>query len=1271
VVAVKKSKSLGSPGPGVPRNPTEDLLAQAERHFGAGRLAEAEALCMQILAVDVRHAGCLYLLGVLGYSTGRYEMAVRMIQRSIAIGGGTASSFSDLGCALQAQGKLTEAAAAFRQALTLKPDFAEACYNLGNTCRDLGQPDDAVAAFQRALELKPGHVDALNNLGLLLGSQGKQEAAEDCFRRGIALSPQTPQAHYNLGRLLHRTPGRLPEAMSHYERALTLEPDYLEAHYNLGNAFQAQGRAAEAATSYERVVALKPEFAEGHCKLGDALQRLGKFHQAVACYERALAIRPEYAQAHTNLGAAFQNLGQLDQAKDSYEQALALKPDSAETLSNLGAVFNEQGRFDHAAACLERALALEPHDAATLNNFGNTLREQGRLDEAVALYGQALTFQPDYADAHCNLGNAYQDQSKFEEALGCYERALALNPAFANAHWNRSLVQLLLGDLAAGFRNYESRSNQRKVAPRSFPQPQWRGEPLHGARILLHAEQGLGDSIQFVRYVPMVQAAGGTVVLDLPGRLRRIAAGLPGVAGLVDSGDPLPPFDWHCPLMSLPLAFATNLDTIPAQVPYLTVPAEAARAAAGLNWPTEGLRVGLAWAGSPIHTRDRIRSMPLHVLDPLFSVEDVHFFSLQMGEPAAQLSRSKSEIVDLGALTGDMADTAAQIAHLDLVITVDTAIAHLAGALAKPTWILLPSSADWRWLRDREDSPWYPTVRLYRQPKPGDWPAVVAAVRDALVETAALHSPSSSPQRGKIPEAVSVTIQSLLAQALQQYADASFNEAERTCLEILALDVRHGESLYLLGVIGYRTGRYGMSVSMIRRAIATNKTQPAYHCLLGSAFQAQGQLDEAVASFERALALKPDYAEACFNLGNARRAQSELEQAAAAFRRALTIKHDYFEAWNNLGLVLQDLNQFDQAAASFDRTLTLNPQAAEGHYNLGRLRHLQNGYAEATTRYERALALRPDYPDARVNLALIQLLQGDFESGWRNYEWRDRQPHGPRRFQQPRWRGEPLGGARILLHPEQGLGDTLQFLRFVPQVQAAGGTVILDLPKRLRRLGEQFPGIAALVNTGDPLPPFDCECPLMSLPGVLGITRDSIPAQVPYLTIPNEALKDAIALPWPKAGLRVGLAWAGSPTNTRDRFRSMPLSLLAPLFEIKGLHFFSLQMGPPAAQLAGVDADIVNLEQTTTDMADTAAQMAALDLVISVDTAVAHLAGALAKPVWVLLPFAPDWRWMLERQDSPWYPTVRLFRQPEPGDWHSVVAAVRAELVRLADQLSI
>jgi SAM-dependent methyltransferase len=360
------------------------------------------------------------------------------------------------------------------------------------------------------------------------------------------------------------------------------------------------------------------------------------------------------------------------------------------------------------------------------------------LEQALLCYGRALELQPDLAMVHGNMGQLREAQGEFPEAGACYERALELQPDFEAARFNRSILRLLEGDLARGWPDYERRKQLH--SPRHFRQPQWRGEPFEGGRILLHAEQGLGDTLQFLRYVPMVQAAGGEVILEVPATLRRMAAELPGIdaEALFIAGEALPEFAWQCSLMSLPLAFRTTVASIPARVPYLSFPVEAWQKAARYPWPARGLRVGIAWAGSSAHWKDRFRSIPVSTLKPLLGAKEATFYSLQVGPRAGELAElgdpnSGGAMTDLAPQIEDMADTAGLILHLDLVIAVDTAVIHLAGALGKPVWALLPLAPDWRWMLGREDSPWYPTMRLFRQETLGDWEGVMARVCEALM----------------------------------------------------------------------------------------------------------------------------------------------------------------------------------------------------------------------------------------------------------------------------------------------------------------------------------------------------------------------------------------------------------------------------------------------------------------------------------------------------------------------------------------------------------
>jgi tetratricopeptide (TPR) repeat protein len=544
-------------------------------------------------------------------------------------------------------------------------------------------------------------------------------------------------------------------------------------------------------------------------------------------------------------------------------------------------------------------------------------------------------------------------------------------------------------------------------------------------------------------------------------------------------------------------------------------------------------------------------------------------------------------------------------------------------------------------------------------------------------------------------------IQAWLLTALGHYEAGQTAEAERMCLQILSIDVRHADALYLLGMIAYKTGRIPVAVSMIRRAIAVNPRRPYYHSNLGNALCAQDKLDEALLCFEHALEIDPNYAEARFNHGNVLREQKKYDQAVVCYQRALAVKPGYVDAMCNLGIVYGLQNKLDQAASIFKNALTVAPDRTDLICNLADVFHTQGKPSQAVPLFERALALKPDqykacnclcnacfdlgdlarsiawnqrtlaikpdYGEALMNKSLLELLQGDYASGWRNYEVRWK-VYKSRLFAQPLWSGQPLGGARILLHAEQGLGDSLQFLRYVPKVIDTGGAVVLDVPVNLHRIAALIPGITTLASAGTPLPAFDFHSPLLSLPLAFGTTLETIPAQVPYLAVPAEALKKAAALSWPAHGLRVGLAWSGNPSHPKNRLRSIPLELLAPIFKLQGVHFYSLQMGPAAGELKKVQAAITDLAPHACDMADTAAQIAQMDLIISIDTSIAHLAGALGKPLWVLLTRLPDWRWLLDREDSPWYPTARLFRQKNSGDWQPVIERLRTALEELAVQ---
>lgn len=649
------------------------LLANAFRLHQAGRLPEAEQMYRQILGIDALQPDCLHLLGIIVYQAGNAEAATELFRKAIALNSQDASFYFDLGVALQSLNQLEEAVSCLKRALEIKPDSGAACYNLANTLRLQGDLAEAVKYYERALNLQP----------------------------------DLAEAHGNLASLLH-TQGNLDAAIAHYERALTLKPDLPALHYNLGNVLQTQGKADEAVAHYLCALALKADYAEAWCNMGNVCKSQDKLDEAAACYEHALALKPDLAEAHGNLGTTLQSQGKLDAAVAHHERALALRPNLPDSHYNLGNALQDQGMLEAAAACYERALALQPDFAKALHNLGCVRHAFGDLAGALALYGKAQ----------------------------------ALQPNFPQARFSESLAQLALGNFAEGWRNYEARwqSKEHGTRMRSYPQPLWAGEKLKSGRVLIWNEQGIGDEIMFAGLLPDVLRTGNGCIVDCDARLKPLLARSFRTVEVISSNGrshpSKPDFCVHLPSGCLPGLFRTTQAAFgDTESPYLAAdPGEREKIRTRY---CDGRRVvGLAW-----HTKSRktgrSRSIDLSLFAPLFTRPDIQWVSLQYGDPTElqrQAAASASPLVIDRAINqlSDLDLFAAQIAAMDLVVTIDNSTAHLSGALGIATWVLLPFAADWRWLQDREDSPWYPTLRLFRQPKLGEWRPVIQKVLGAL-----------------------------------------------------------------------------------------------------------------------------------------------------------------------------------------------------------------------------------------------------------------------------------------------------------------------------------------------------------------------------------------------------------------------------------------------------------------------------------------------------------------------------------------------------------
>jgi tetratricopeptide (TPR) repeat protein len=690
-------------------------------------------------------------------------------------------------------------ALAYQRALLDNPRDAKALVGMCLVALASRQHQAAVTMAEAAVSAAPEMGAAWVALGQAHKFSGQAEEAERAYRRAVRLDGMNALARIGLGELMIAS-RRPEEAVVEYDLALRRQPALVAAHMGMGHALAAQGRNEDALERYRQALALRPRLAEAEFAAGFVLARLGRVKEAEARYRRALLLRPDFAAAWMNLGSLLREQGREVFAEAALLRAVELRPDLVAGWVNLAILERERCRPEAAEAHLRRAFALNPEQIETLvawcqfraaeqdlagawqwlrwalarepshshpeavNMHGILLHKEGRFQEAIEAFEAAEALG--HRAAASNRGNSLLDLGRMDEALRAHQAAVEREPACAGAQYNLSLTRLRLGDWEQGWPGYEARWRFREVhrRPRSFPQPRWQGESLQGRRILLHAEQGLGDTIQFCRYATLVAARGGAVILQVQAPVQRLMGSLAVVrAGLAQTalmGQTVPDFDLECPLMSLPAAFATTVETVPWPGAYLGAEPEAVFEKA-MRFPGAGPRqrsawsnprVGLAWAGNPRYKADRLRSMKLPELTPLLLTPGFTWISLQKGPAAVQLGSLPGGILVGDGSSGDrdLAETAALVATLDLVVTTDTSIAHLAGAMGKPVWILLAHLGDWRWMQGIETTPWYPTARLFRQRRPGDWAGVLERVIGELHgfrETLARPSPRAESDR--------------------------------------------------------------------------------------------------------------------------------------------------------------------------------------------------------------------------------------------------------------------------------------------------------------------------------------------------------------------------------------------------------------------------------------------------------------------------------------------------------------------------------------------
>lgn len=572
-------------------------------------------------------------------------------------------------------------------------------------CHQSGDLDAAAPLYREILKNDPVHLDAL----FLLGTLSLQQ--KDC---GTAIT------------LL--------------KEAILINPGHADLYNNLGMAYRELGRNEDAIQCYQKALSLEPEFFEVHNNLGVVLLKTGNRDKALESFKQAIKLKHDYIDPYNNIANMFREHGMLKEAVNAFEQVIKIKPDFMEAFYNLGITLYELNRYEDAIMNFKCAIEINPGHAESHNNLGAALKSVGRFDEAISSFERSIELNGKHADAHFNLGNMLWGKCRHHDAIEKYNKALELDPGSVEVRWNRALALLLTGNYEQGWPEYEVRFERKTPPPRDFNQPRWDGKDLTGKTILVHAEQGFGDTFQFTRFLPMVKEKGGQLIFECQKRLLPVlsrCAGYDRIVPRTDNDRHDFHFDLQMPLVSLPGLFGITPETIPAGVPYILPDQELVTKWNGKLAKHNGFKIGIVWAGNPEYKYDKGRSCPLKTFAALSSIPGVVLFSLQKGAVDGQIDDLPygMKVVNLDPeldVTASFVDTAAVIANLDLVISVESSVAHLAGAMGRQVWTIIPHASDWRWFLTREDSPWYPSMRLFRQTVPGDWDGVVKRVAEEL-----------------------------------------------------------------------------------------------------------------------------------------------------------------------------------------------------------------------------------------------------------------------------------------------------------------------------------------------------------------------------------------------------------------------------------------------------------------------------------------------------------------------------------------------------------
>lgn len=1036
-------------------------------------------------------------------------------------------------------------------------------------------------------------------------------------------------------------------------------------YFDQAVTFSGVGNHADAQTLYRKCLQIIPGCHDARLNLAWSLCCGGDFEASCRELVRILDEVPDHARARLMLGRALLKRGQADEALEQLTLVHNQHPDDLDAIRAVAEALYALQRYDESRQWIEQILAMNPGDYPALSVLASVERTENP-----------------------------------ERALNLYRRMEEQTPDDHLIRFFHATLLLSLGRFEEGWREFEQRIPTLQMSEDILALPRWHGQPLCGKSIVLVAEQGHGDALQFIRYATLVARLGAQVLLLCHNdQIRPLLVTVEGVAAAVIPKEPLPFLpDYYCPLMSLPFAFGTVLESVP-QMPGYLHPDQAKKG----HWQLRlnaypGLKVGVVWGGNRAQAENSKRSVPFGELRELLLTPGVTFVSLQVGPDALkyQADTDSPPLLDWSDELRDFSDTAALVSCLGLVISICSAVTHVSGGIGVPTWVMLQYDADWRWLRERTDTPWYPSVRLFRQTEPGGWRAVLQQVQEDLHKLSLLSTNLPLEAGGTIsaPE--------LYRRGVSLFNAGDLHGAESCFHSALHEDNHSCDALNGLATILDLRGEPEEAAALYRHALLLSPDNALLYFNLANTLRKSGIKEEAETLYRRAIQIQPDFYQAWCGLGNfllqAERddeaettllhtiyinpaqpdalcdlgvlaAKHEMpRQAEERFKQALAADRQHPAALNHLGMLLMRLNRLEEAESYLRQALAAKPDYWLALNNLGVLLHWDGRLYESEACHRRFIAAQPENGTPHFNLSLALLSQGKCAEGWAEYEFRfsKENPVPIRHADLPRWNGGDLRGTTILIHTEQGYGDTIQFTRYLPLLIERGARVMLECQDRIiSPLFEGFSGIERVLVRDETPSSAEFQLPLMSLPFVLGEAAWHEPVAVRYLKSPPQA-----ASAWRERlehlpGHKIGLVWSGRRGQDNNHNRMIPPEVFARLAGIAGVSFVNLLVGVDDLQAdkALASLEMLDVRKEIKTFADTAAILDSLDLLISVDTATAHLAGAIGKDAWVMIPYNADWRWTFGLPDCPLYPSVKLYRQERPFAWEEVVDAVRRDLV--------